>query len=124
MSPRDSRELSTYLRRQREARGLSQSALARLSGVPRTTVTNLELGIIGSPDPYKLQRLARALEIDVEDLFALAEYTSPTGLPAFGPYLRARYGEELSAEARKRLEEYFEMINERYGEDGDAEPSR
>jgi transcriptional regulator with XRE-family HTH domain len=123
MSPRDSSELSAYLRRQREAAGLSQHELAKRSGVTRTTIGQLELGVIGSPDPHKLQLLARALDVDAEDLFALADYTSPRGLPAFGPYLRARYGSSLSNEARQRLEEYFEMVSERYG-DSDGEPNR
>lgn len=124
MSPRDTRELGAFLRRSREARGLSQAELSRVSGVARTTVIRIEQGELGSPDPYKLQRLARAVGIDAEDLFALADYTSPRGLPAFGPYLRARYGEQLTPEARARMEEYFEMVTARFGEEDDDQPAR
>lgn len=120
MSPRDSSELASLLKRTRDARGLSQAELSRRSGVARQTIVHLESGAIGSPDPYKLQRLARSLGIDAEDLFAVAEYVTPQGLPTFGPYLRARYGDKLTPEARARIEEYFEMQIERFaGEHGD-----
>lgn len=124
MSPRDTHELAAFIRRTREQRGLSQAGLAREAGMPRTTLIHIETGELGTPDPAKLQRIARALDIDAEDLFALADYTNPTKLPAFGPYLRARWGEELPAEARERLVEYFDMLKDRYGEDGDGQPDR
>ena len=117
MSPRDTHQLGDLIRRTREAHGLSQAELARLSGVGRTTIIRIEQAEIESPDPHKLQLLARHLDLGVEDLFAFADYATPGGLPAFGPYLRARYGDDLSDEARARLEEYFEMVQEKFGEE-------
>ena len=124
MTPRSTHELAAFIRRTREQRGLSQAGLARDAGIPRTTLIYLETGQASVPDPAKLQRIARALDVDAEDLFALADYTSPEKLPAFGPYLRARWSEQLPAEARERLVEYFDMLRARYGEDGNAERDR
>ncbi len=124
MSPRDVADLGTFIAQARKTAGLSQEGLAEKAGVSGSTILRLERGEFGRPDPDKLQRIARALDIDAEDLFALADYTNPTKLPAFGPYLRARWGEELPAEARERLVEYFDMLKDRYGEDGDGQPDR
>lgn len=124
MTPRTTHELAAFIRRTREQSGLSQAGLARTAGIPRTTLIHIETGELGTPDPAKLQRIARALDIDAEDLFALADYASPSKLPTFGPYLRARWGDELPPEARERLVEYFEMLRQRYGEDGDGQPDR
>lgn len=90
MSPRDNHQLAHFIRRARDERGWSQVELARRSGVSRPTLIRIEQAEIESPDPHKLQLLARSLDLGVEDLFALADYATPGGLPAFGPYLRAR----------------------------------
>ena len=51
----------------------------------------LERGTYISPAPDKLARIAETLELDLADVFALAEYAVPTGLPALPQYLRLRY---------------------------------
>lgn len=103
MSQRDAAKLAKTIQRRREAAGLSLGALARKIGVPPSTVMRLERGEVEAPDPDKLERLAAALEIDPEELFAL--YPAPERLPDFAPYLRAKFG--MSAEAVKEAEQFF-----------------
>jgi transcriptional regulator with XRE-family HTH domain len=57
------------LREWRERRGLSLRALAERAGVGYATVWRIEHGEL-SPTVTMLERLARALEVDVIDFFA------------------------------------------------------
>lgn len=99
MPPRD-RQLGDYVKRQREAAERSMAQLAGDAGIPRSQVMRIERGDI-RPGPETLGKLARALKVDVEDLYALAGYAAPEQLPGFEPYLRARHGwsDEAIAEA-------------------------
>lgn len=103
MSPKDPASLAQTIRRHRERAGLSQQALAKKIGVPASTVMRLERGDIAAPDPDKLERLAAALQIEPEELFA--QYPAPEKLPDMAPYLRAKYG--MSASAVTEAEEFF-----------------
>lgn len=53
----------------RKKRGLTQAALARLAGIPRSTLTNLESGM-GNPSLANLARVAAALQVSFEELLA------------------------------------------------------
>ncbi len=61
--------LATNLRLQRAARGYTQSRLAALAGLPRSTLANLEVGG-GNPTLAVLARLAQALQLSIEELLA------------------------------------------------------
>ena len=124
MSPRELTDLGTFIAKARKEAGLSQEGLADKAKVSGSTILRLERGEFGRPDPEKLQRIARALDVDAEDLFALARYVAPGGLPAFGPYLRAKFGTELPPKARKDLEKYFEQLRDEYGEDDRGKSTR
>ncbi len=63
-SEKFSRELVTALREAREKRGISQSRLAKLSGVSRPMIHHLENGI-RNPTVIVLHALATALEMDL-----------------------------------------------------------
>jgi transcriptional regulator with XRE-family HTH domain len=84
--------------------------LAEAAGLVPSTVSRLESGLIGSPKPEQLQRLAEALDIDVEDLYAAAGYFAPSTLPGLRPYLRAKFG--LNDELASRVEGYVEAVQE------------
>lgn len=124
MSPRDLTELGQFIARHRKEAGLTQEGLAAEAHVTGSTIFRLEGGEFGRPDPEKLERIARVLGVDAEDLFALAGYVTAGGLPTFGPYLRTKFGEELPDEARHKLEAYFEDIRQQYGEGNSADPDR
>lgn len=61
--------LSTNIRQLREARGLTQQQMAKLTGIPRPTWTNLESGA-ANPTLAVLVRVAAALQLRVEELIA------------------------------------------------------
>ncbi len=60
------------VRREREAKGISQERLAGLAGLDRTYVQRLEAGR-SSPTLGKVERLARALQMLPSELVARAD---------------------------------------------------
>ena len=61
--------LAKNLKQLREARGLTQQQMAKLSGVPRATWAHLESGD-GNPTLSVLHRAAAALQVSIEELIA------------------------------------------------------
>jgi transcriptional regulator with XRE-family HTH domain len=110
MSPAPNKKLGRFVRQQREAAGWTQAKLADEAGVQRSQVLRIERGDI-RPGPDTLSRLADALRIAVEDLYALAGYTAPHGLPGFSTYLRTKYG--MSEAAVAEAEALFEELQHR-----------
>jgi len=111
--PSNLKALGKLIARERERQGLSLETLGNAAGGTRATIMRLERGEFGRPDPEKLQRIARALGLDVEDVFALAGYIPSDALPNFGPYLEAKWSDELSASARKELERHFNRLRKK-----------
>lgn len=60
---------SNRVRRYREARGLTQAALAEASKVPQRHVSQIELGKIADPRWSTVYRLSRALRQRPAELF-------------------------------------------------------
>ncbi len=118
------RQFADFIAARRKERGLSMAQVAEQAGVPKASVHYWEAGQV-LPKAEVLEPLARALGVSYEDLFALGGYARPTELPAFTPYLRAKYG-ALPEEAVAEAEAFFEGLTRRYGteEGGDAEPDR
>jgi len=105
-------ELGDVVRRHRTQRNLPLRALAATAGVDPTWIMRLERGDYSSPDPRSLAAVARALEIDVADLYLAAGYDSGRELPGFEPYLRSKY--DLPPDAVAELRTHFDAINEAY----------
>ena len=63
------RRLAANIENLRTRRGMSQGALARLAGIPRSTLTHLESGA-GNPSLSNLARVAAALQVSIEELIA------------------------------------------------------
>ncbi len=59
--------LATNIRERRQAAGLSQEALAELTGLSQTWISRLESGD-GNPTIETLTRVAKAFEINLSDL--------------------------------------------------------
>jgi transcriptional regulator with XRE-family HTH domain len=110
---RNLKALGKLIARERARQGLSLETLGNAAGGNRSTIMRLERGEFGRPDPEKLQRIARALDLDARDLLALAGYVLSDGLPNFGPYLEAKWSDELSASDRKELERHFERLRKK-----------
>ncbi len=71
--------LGRNLKLLRDARGLTQSQIAKLAGLPRATWANLESGA-ANPTLSVLHRVARALQVSIEELLAI-----PRAAAAFYP---------------------------------------
>src|SRR5215207_7706239 len=107
-----SARLGAYVQRQRLERAMSVRGLAARAKVDFSWLSRLERGRIGSPDARSVWRVARALEVEVADMYLEAGFGDAHGLPGFGPYLRAKY--HLPQEAVDQLEAHFALINEKY----------
>lgn len=107
-----SAKLGAYVQQLRLMRSLSVRALATRAGVDFSWLSRLEHGRYTSPDARSLWRIARALDVEVADIYLEAGFGDAHGLPGFGPYLRAKY--ELPDEAIAQLEAHFALINEKY----------
>lgn len=105
-------QLGEVIRVAREHLGLSLRQLAEAVDVHHSFLARLETGDYQTAKPAFLQRLSRVLELDERDLFSLAGLDAPEGLPAFTPYLRAKY--DMSDEAAKALQDYFAFVSDRY----------
>lgn len=121
MTPEQAKILGQTLKARRQELALSTHRVAKLAGMDQATVSRLEAGSILAPAPDKLSRLAQALDLSGADLFALADYTVPTDLPALKPYLRAKY-RHLSAEDIEKIDAYTAELASKYGA-GPSEPA-
>jgi putative transcriptional regulator len=68
--------LGNHLRVERAKRSLTQQALAEMVGVSRKTINTIETGRF-IPSTLVALRMARALQVSVEELFFLADDASP-----------------------------------------------
>lgn len=71
--------LAANVRQLRSSRGLTQQQMARLSGLPRATWSNLESGS-ANPTLAVLHRVAGALQVSLEELLA-----APRAISRFHP---------------------------------------
>ena len=60
--------LAKTVKRLREKQGLSQEKLARLADVSNNTIINIEAGKQDNPTIETLKKVAKALNVPVEDL--------------------------------------------------------
>ncbi len=118
---RRSKQLGRTVTEAREAKELSLRGLAEKVGMTHSFMARLEAGRFQTVSPDNLRAIANALDVPVEDLFTLSGYKVPESLPTFEPYLRTRYGEELPDQAIEQLNEYFEMLRDKYTGDVDDE---
>lgn len=104
--------LGETIRQAREQRNISLRKLAEQLHMHQSYISRVEQGIFRQPSPEKLQRIAEYLDLDYNDLCALAGYQAP-GLPAFLPYLRAKY--DMTDEDARRLSAHFERLRQQRG---------
>ncbi|NCO84752.1 XRE family transcriptional regulator [Candidatus Roizmanbacteria bacterium CG_4_8_14_3_um_filter_34_9] len=60
--------IARTIKRLREKTGLSQEKLARLADVSNNTIINIEVGKQNNPTIETLKKIAKALEVGVDDL--------------------------------------------------------
>ena len=107
-----SAKLGAYLQQLRVERGLTIRGLAAKAKIDFSYISRLEHGLVGAPTARQLWKIARALDIEVADLYSEAGFIDAHGLPGFGPYLRAKY--HLPEEAVAQLQAHFSLISEKY----------
>jgi len=112
-------KLGAVVHEAREAKGLSTRQLGAAIGTTHSYIHKLEAGWFQSISAENVQALARVLDLDRQDLFALAGYRVPDGLPNLGPYLRTKYGEDLPDEAINEITSFFDWTKNKY-RDSDA----
>jgi transcriptional regulator with XRE-family HTH domain len=61
-------KLQSNIRKLREKKGLSQEKLARLADVANNTIIKIESGENQNPTLETLQKVAKALDISIDDL--------------------------------------------------------
>lgn len=104
--------LGQYLEQGRHDAGLSLRRLAAASGVHMSAIRRLLNDEVESPSAEHLQQLARALELNEEDVLAFIGVTPPHGLPSVAPYLRAKY--QLDGDALTEAVEQLSSIIDKY----------
>lgn len=109
MSSKNLIALGKLLSRARRGKGLSLRQVADKVGVTHLTIYHLEQGVYLKPSPQNLQKLARVLDLAVEDLFAKVGYAMPD-LPDFAPFLRTKY--DLSDDVVAQMERYLARITD------------
>jgi transcriptional regulator with XRE-family HTH domain len=112
MTATDAERLGKLLATARARAGMSTIQLALGAGINQSNVVRLEQGRIARPKPELLQRLAEALDLPLNELYAVAGVP----LPRLQPYLRASYG--LSAQDAARAQAYIERLAAGDGADG------
>lgn len=60
--------ISKNIRKLREQKGISQDKLSKLAGISLNTIAKLELDETQNPTIETLQKIAKALDVKVEDL--------------------------------------------------------
>ena len=121
MDERQAKKLGAFLRKRREAKGLSARQLAEFCDLPHTTITRIEEGAFSAPSPDKLARIAEVLGLSLADIFALAKYAVPGDLPSPSLYLRTKF-RNLSASHLASLSRDVEAVLRRHGIDPRNEP--
>jgi len=71
-------EFATYLKKIREAKGMTVNQLAMYSGISAAQLSRMENGKRGVPKPATLRKLADALKIEYTELMKMAGYLANT----------------------------------------------
>ena len=64
----ESNQLGQKIKKLRTKLGLSQDDFARKADVPYTTLTKVETGVIKKPSVFMVSKIAKALDVNIEEL--------------------------------------------------------
>lgn len=106
-------QLGEILRQRRRDLGLSTRQIAERSGVLQPTIVRLERGRFASPAPDKLAHIARALQLELADIYTHAGYIVPDQLPSIEHYLKVKYA-HLPDAARNELIALASKLTDRH----------
>ncbi|MDY6796434.1 MAG: helix-turn-helix transcriptional regulator [Actinomycetota bacterium] len=123
-------ELGNELGKAREDKGLSLASVADPANISAAYLHKLERGVINSPSPRVLARLAAVLEVGYLRLMELAGYLDEEQLararlrePSPPPHPLA--GQQLTPEEWRAIGAFIKMLiaqREAEGDEGDSQP--
>jgi transcriptional regulator with XRE-family HTH domain len=114
LTPDQARQLAEIFRSRRTSRGLSMRQVAAATGFNVATIAQLEGATNLSPLPGTLRAIAEVLDLNVSDLYAVADWLPVGELPTLKPYLRVKY-RDLDEQAIADLEAYAARLVKRHG---------
>lgn len=125
MDEQQAKEFGRYVRKHRQAVGLTTRGLAADVGMNMSQIVRWEQGQITAPHPEAIERAAQALGVPTVDLMTLAGYPVAKGLPGLRPYMRAKY-KDLPPDAVDEVESFIARLQAKHGghsgpEDGEDE---
>lgn len=68
MDENQDNDLGQKIKKLRKQQGLSQDKLARKAGIPYTTLTKIEIGVIKNPSFKAVSKIAHAFNVNLDDL--------------------------------------------------------
>ncbi len=101
-------QLGAFIRKRREALGISRRELARRAGVSQVAL--VESAKIQKPRTDTLAAIAQALDMSLTELLGMGK---PESLPNFRPYMRTKYPNMPDA-ALADIDAYVRKLAKRY----------
>jgi transcriptional regulator with XRE-family HTH domain len=89
----------------RKAAGISTWTLAQRSGIDRSNIRRIESGVVSNITVATMQKLAAALDVDVERFYEAHWETTGQTLPSLATYFRTKY-RQLSDHQIAQIEEF------------------
>ncbi len=108
--------LSQLLIDLRTAADLTTWALAQRSGIDRSNIRRIESGAVSNLTPATMQKLADALDVEVERFYEAHWQTTGQPLPSLPTYFRTKY-DALNDEQIAQIENFVEQLR---GHENDA----
>jgi transcriptional regulator with XRE-family HTH domain len=103
--------LSALLIELRTAADLSTWALAQRSGIDRSNIRRIESGVVANVTPATMQKLADALDVEVERFYEAHWQTTGQPLPSLPTYFRTKY-HGLNDQQIAQIEDYVEHLQD------------
>jgi len=103
--------LSRLLTELRTAANMTTWALAQRSGIDRSNIRRYESGVASNLTPATMQKLADALDVEVERLYEAHWQTTGQPLPSLPTYFRTKYG-GFNDQQIARIEAFVEQLHD------------
>lgn len=103
----NSEELKNLIESTREAKGISQRELAKLTGISRSTLNDLINGKIKKVDIDDLRKIAETLDMSLQKLLKVAGYDEMS-LYFHTHKMKDKYADKSSKDLKELIEQYKE----------------
>lgn len=103
--------LSTLLIELRTAAEMSTWALAQKSGIDRSNIRRIESGVVSNLAPATMQKLADALDVEVERFYEAHWQTTGQPLPSLPTYFRTKY-HALNDQQIAQIEDFVDQLQD------------